>query len=590
MINYYRDMWKRRSELLAPLTELCSAKVKWQWTEKHTEAFERIKKVISHEVLLAYPNFNEPFTIHTDASDYQLGAVIAQNNQPIAYYSRKLTPAQRRYTTTERELLAIVETLKEFRNILLGQRITVYTDHKNLTYKNFTTDRVMRWRLILEEYSPNLIYLAGEKNIVADGLSRLHYQTPGPLESYTSLLLYNSELHDADDIPQYPMRLSTLQRAQQADTELLNKVKADRSKRYSITAFRGGGRKRLLITLHKKIVVPKVLQRSIVQWYHINLCHPGETRTEQTIRQHFTWTNLRATVHDICSKCATCQTTKRSTQQYGLLPAKQADINPWDKLCVDMIGPYTIKNKKTNSTTTLQCVTMIDPATNWFEIQLVKEKDAGTIANIVEQTWLTRYPLPQELVYDRGTEFMGIFAKMVSGDYGIKRRPITVRNPQANSMIERIHQTMGNMIRTFELHNDPEITDEALSGLISAVAFALRATHHTTLNASPMQAVFGRDAIMNVKFQADWKYIQDRKQQMINYNNKRENRKRIPHTYSTGDKVLLDVRGVTKSKYGSNPFEGPYVVQGVNDNGTVILKMGSIIDTVNIRNVKPYRE
>ena len=98
---------------------------------------------------------------------------VAQNNKPIAFFSRKLNPAQRRYTTTERELLGIVETLKEFRNILLGHKILVYTDHKNLTYTNFNTDRVMRWRLILEEYGPELIYTKGSTNIVADAFSRL---------------------------------------------------------------------------------------------------------------------------------------------------------------------------------------------------------------------------------------------------------------------------------------------------------------------------------------------------------------------------------------------------------------------------------
>ena len=93
-----------------------------------------MKKIVAKEVLLAYPDFTKAFEIHTDASKTQLGAVIAQDNKPIAFYSRKLNPAQTRYTTTERELLSIVETLKEFRNILLGQQIIVYTEHENLTY------------------------------------------------------------------------------------------------------------------------------------------------------------------------------------------------------------------------------------------------------------------------------------------------------------------------------------------------------------------------------------------------------------------------------------------------------------------------
>ena len=150
MINFYRDMWQKRSELLAPLTALTSKNVKYEWTDEHQKCFEAIKRVIGREVLLGYPDFNAPFEIHTDASKLQLGAVISQKGKPIAFYSRKMNSAQQNYTTTEKELLSIVETLKEFRNILLGHQITVYTDHKNLTYKHFNTERVMRWRLILE--------------------------------------------------------------------------------------------------------------------------------------------------------------------------------------------------------------------------------------------------------------------------------------------------------------------------------------------------------------------------------------------------------------------------------------------------------
>ena len=120
---------------------MMSSKVKWKWTPKHEEAFQTMKALITKETLLAYPDFNKPFHIYTDASKVQLGACIMQGNKPLAFYSRKLQPAQTRYTTTERELLSVVETFKEFRNILLGQQIVVYTDHMNLTYKQFNTDQ-----------------------------------------------------------------------------------------------------------------------------------------------------------------------------------------------------------------------------------------------------------------------------------------------------------------------------------------------------------------------------------------------------------------------------------------------------------------
>ena len=180
MINYYRDFCLRCSKVFAPLTALTSDKSQWKWTELQDKAFTTIKQILSREVLLSYPAFTTPFEIHTDASNVQLGAVISQNGLPIAFYSRKLTPAQTRYTTTEHELLAIVETLKEFRNILLGQQLTIYTDHKNLTHKTFNTNRVMRWQLLLEVYKPTLHYIKGERKVVADAFSRLDLHPVAP--------------------------------------------------------------------------------------------------------------------------------------------------------------------------------------------------------------------------------------------------------------------------------------------------------------------------------------------------------------------------------------------------------------------------
>ena len=111
------------------------------------------------------------------------------------------------------------------------------------------------------------------------------------------------------------------------------------------------------------------------------------------------------------------------------MPPKEAEATPWDKLCVDLIGPYKIKRRR-KSTLTLWCVTMIDPATGWFEIRSIDDKHAYTVANKVEQAWFTWYPWPTVLNFDRGREFMAEFAEMVKNDYGMTQKPITARNPK----------------------------------------------------------------------------------------------------------------------------------------------------------------
>jgi hypothetical protein len=252
------------------LSRLTSKTTAWHWTNVEQKA---------------KPHFNKPFIIHTDASHTQLGAVISQDNKPITFYSHKLNPAQTGYTTTERELLSIVETLKEFRNYFLVMK-KVYTDHKNLTYTNFNTERVMRWHLILEEYLPELIYLKGESNIVTDALSRLELVTSEtPLDNMHDMQYLADHFSlDDDDLPAnaYPLQYETIALYQNKQLDHLTKIQKHHEgfhlalyqnkqldhltkilihhEGFYLKSFCGGGKKRDLICSNDKIVIPTALQ------------------------------------------------------------------------------------------------------------------------------------------------------------------------------------------------------------------------------------------------------------------------------------------------------------------------------------------
>jgi transposase InsO family protein len=575
IVNYYRDMWFRRSELLAPLTSLTSGNVKFEWLPSHQQAFDKIKKVIETEVLLVYPDFNKPFHIYTDASDHQLGAVIMQDKKPIAFYSRKLNAAQRRYTTTERELLSTIETCKEYKNILLGYPIIVYTDHKNNTFNGLkASDRVLRWLLLLEEYGVTFEYLPGKKNVVADALSRLDIDDLKIQEEEVLALLSESEFSNI----KFPMHTALIFKEQMKVQGLREKGLSQPN--YSMQNIEGYD----LLCFKDKIYIPQSLRQRVLSWYHEYLLHPGQTRTEQTIRNTMTWPGLTQDVERFCSTCPVCQLTKKERKKYGLLPPKTAESDPWVMVCVDLVGPFTIKTPlKTHS---LLALTMIDPATGWFEIVQANSKTATSIQDLFHNTWLARYPRPQFIVFDNGGEFKREFKQMCE-NYGIKAKPTTSHNPQANAIIERVHKVVNNMLRSFDLEQENLEEDNPFEYFLQSTAWAIRSTYHTTLQATPCQLVFGRDMIHNIAFKANWNQIQKRKQDIINKSNQKENKSRIPYEYKVGDQVLLETPGILRKL--STPRTGPYPVTQVYNNGTVQIQKGIVKERVNIRRIAPFQ-
>lgn len=495
MVNFYRDMWRRRSHLLSPLTALVGKKTNFKWGPEQQQAFDEIKATISKETLLAFPDFSKPFHIYTDASDYQLGSVIMQDDKPLAFYSRKMTSYQQGYTTGEQELLSIVETLKEFRNILLGQDLIVHTDHKNILYDgDLANDRITRWRHILEEYGPKYVHIAGKDNVVADALSRLDADPDmealenNSLEALKSnnsdpraqccaciMALLNRDetikvpdgrqssevvefimANNSDTISEkFPLSPSLIAKYQQKDKALIKQIK-DSPDKFGQRTIEGAE-----LTTTKpdnKILVPKMLQPRIVAWYHEYLTHPGDKVLEKTMRQTLHWDGMRKDVERYVRTCRKCQLCKKTNKRkHGILPHKEAEPSvPWERVNVDMIGPYTVKQPD-GTTKTLRAMTMIDPATGWFEIQEVSNIDSDQAQQAFDDTWLCRYPRPKYIGHDGGSEFKKVFAEMIE-NFGLKRCKGTAYNPQSNAIVERVHQVLGDMLRTFELEEQQSQT------------------------------------------------------------------------------------------------------------------------------------
>jgi hypothetical protein len=261
---------------------------------------------------------------------------------------------------------------------------------------------------------------------------------------------------------------------------------------------------------------------------------------------------------------------------------------------------------------------MINPATNWFEIVELPtvtqettvppagkskkvtfdkntkvaepyfDKSSAQISNLVYKTWFSRYPRCRYIIYNNGSEFKLHFRSLCD-TYGIMRKPTSVKNPQANAILECIHAVLGNMLRTSELDMAKSLKASDIDIFLSDAAWAIHSTYQTVLEASPGAAIFGRDVLFDIPFIADWQKIGEHRQLLTVLNNARENKGRIDYDYKLGQKVLLRKEGILR-KSESIWHRKPWLITSVHTNGTIMVQCGNKLERMNIWRVKPFVE
>ena len=206
------------------------------------------------------------------------------------------------------------------------------------------------------------------------------------------------------------------------------------------------------------------------------------------------WKGMRNTSRSITKSCKTCQVNKKRKQKYGHLPSKIVISTPWEALCVNLVGPYTLK-VKVGLSIDFMALTMTDPTSAELPLiirlmtKTVKEKEriieeeifdksSDRISRLVNKIWLCRYPRCRYLIYDNGSEFKLHFETLCDS-YGIKRKPTTIKNPQANAICERVHQVLGTMMRTSELDMADSVHPADIDTFIANAAHGLFAQHTT---------------------------------------------------------------------------------------------------------------
>ncbi|XP_018648667.1 KRAB-A domain-containing protein [Schistosoma mansoni] len=506
LASYYRRFVRDFASLAAPLHRLTHKGRKFLWTTECQQAFDVLKTRLSSPPILAVPDTSVSggeFILDTDASSSAIGAVLSQvapdgQERVIAYASRRLDKSETRYSTTRREMLALVKFLQHFRHYLLGKPFRVRTDHRALQWlRSFREPegQVARWQERLQEFDFTCEYRPGSRHTNADALSRIP-QTAGTVNAVlsTAVEIDWPSLQAADPDMQiiYQRQLqgnhkpSMKELKDQSLTTRRICTKWSNLKLYGDTLFLINEARQPLL------VVPRIKVESIVEQVHRELGHAGERRTEYAVRQRFWWPSMHEDVVQICKNCNTCYRFKspRQTSRAPLTP--MVTTGPHQRVGIDIMGPLTT-TKKGNR----YILVMVDYFTKWCEAVPLPQQDALTVARAFIDHWVSRYGAPFSLHSDQGPAFESRLIAEICQLLGIRKTRTTAYHPEGNGLVERTNRSIKAILQAFVSRSSQELWDDVLPQCL----LAYRTSVHGSTGFSPAILLFGHELRLPVEIQ-----------------------------------------------------------------------------------------
>jgi transposase InsO family protein len=531
LVGHYRKFIQDFSKIVLPLRLIAHKDNPWIWDETCETNFNLIKeKLTSGEgPILALPNFKGEyrFSVHTDASDAGIGAVLYQSvngsENVIQYASRSLTPAELKWNTTEKEALAIVWACDHFRPYLIGTAFDVETDHQSLAWlKKSEKGRLARWAMKLEEYNPTIRHRPGKQNVVPDYLSRYPTTSHGSSEleipeldinfivtSESGYLLAINEFNENLDNSQ-TNSTGTMWDCTSFIAEIIKNYEKDiqcrdiilyhtntdfreaniyRKERFlSFTLLPNGLLSKIGKDDSKQIVIPRDSRMNMLRHFHDNrlMGHLGRDKTHRKMANLVWWPKLYRDVRKFVATCERCQLHKSNTQPKNrlLFPSEPSCV--WSTAHIDLVGPLP----ESENGMRYICV-ITDAFTKWVEAVAIPNKSEDTVAEAIFNNLICRHSVPRRIRTDQGTEFTNKLLKRLLSRMDIAHDVGCPYYPQANGQVERFNKTLIESLAA-QCDNEPSKWNHYLEGVL----FGYRTSQHSELQCSPFEMLYGRKPIL----------------------------------------------------------------------------------------------